>query len=116
MVLSRDIASLGIYPAIDPLQSSSSILNPKIIEERHYQVASRVTQILQRYKELQDIISILGIEDLAEEDKLIVSRARKIQKFLSNHSLWEKVLPEDRENTSLWKKPFKGLKKLSPEN
>jgi F-type H+-transporting ATPase subunit beta len=74
---------LGIYPAVDPLESSSSILNPRIVGEKHYQVASAVVKILQKYKELQDIIAILGVEELSEEDKLVVSRARKIQKFLS---------------------------------
>lgn len=83
LVLSRQVASLGIYPAVDPLESSSSILNPRIVGERHYQVASDAIKILQRYKELQDIIAILGIEELSDEDKLTVSRARKIQKFLS---------------------------------
>jgi F-type H+-transporting ATPase subunit beta len=82
-VLSRQIASLGIYPAVDPLESSSSILNPRIVGERHYQVASGVVKILQKYKELQDIIAILGVEELSDEDKLTVGRARKIQKFLS---------------------------------
>jgi len=83
LVLSRQIASLGIYPAVDPLESSSSILNPRTVGERHYRVASAVVRILQRYKELQDIIAILGVEELADEDKLVVSRARKVQKFLS---------------------------------
>ena len=83
LVLSRQIASLGIYPAVDPLESSSSMLNPSIVGQKHYEVASSVIKILQRYKELQDIIAILGVEELAEEDKLIVNRARKIQKFLS---------------------------------
>jgi F-type H+-transporting ATPase subunit beta len=82
-VLSRDIASLGIYPAVDPLESSSRILDPRYVGEEHYAVARRVQEILQRYKDLQDIIAILGIDELAEEDKVIVSRARKIQKFLS---------------------------------
>ncbi|MCC7002435.1 MAG: F0F1 ATP synthase subunit beta, partial [Gemmatimonadaceae bacterium] len=81
--LSRDIASLGIYPAVDPLASSSRILDPRIIGNEHYEVARQVKQILQRYKDLQDIIAILGIDELSEEDKLAVSRARKIQKFLS---------------------------------
>ncbi|HNP79344.1 MAG TPA: F0F1 ATP synthase subunit beta [Candidatus Pacearchaeota archaeon] len=83
LVLSRAIASLGIYPAVDPLESNSSLLNPRIVGQKHYEVASSVRKILQRYKELQDIIAILGIEELAEEDKVIVGRARKIQKYLS---------------------------------
>jgi F-type H+-transporting ATPase subunit beta len=83
LVLSRAIASLGIYPAVDPLESTSSLLNPRIVGEKHYEVASKVKAILQRYKELQDIIAILGIEELADEDKIIVNRARKIQKYLS---------------------------------
>jgi F-type H+-transporting ATPase subunit beta len=83
LALSRQIASLGIFPAVDPLATTSSILNPNIVGERHYKVASSVVRILQRYQELQDIIAILGIEELADEDKLVVARARKIQKFLS---------------------------------
>jgi F-type H+-transporting ATPase subunit beta len=81
--LSRQIAELGIYPAVDPLASSSRILDPRIIGAEHYDVARQVKQILQRYKDLQDIIAILGIDELSEEDKLAVSRARKIQRFLS---------------------------------
>ena len=81
--LSRQIAELGIYPAVDPLASSSRILDPRIIGNEHYNVARQVKQILQRYKDLQDIIAILGIDELSEEDKLAVTRARKIQKFLS---------------------------------
>ena len=81
--LSRSIAEMGIYPAVDPLNSPSTILDPQIIGEEHYRVARRVQQTLQRYKELQDIIAILGIDELSEEDKLIVARARKIQRFLS---------------------------------
>ena len=81
--LSRDIAALGIYPAVDPLASSSRILDPRIIGDDHYGTAQRVKQTLQRYKDLQDIIAILGIDELSEEDKLSVSRARKIQRFLS---------------------------------
>jgi F-type H+-transporting ATPase subunit beta len=81
--LSRQIAELGIYPAVDPLASSSRILDPRVIGEEHYNVARAVKQILQRYKDLQDIIAILGIDELSEEDKLTVSRARKIQRFLS---------------------------------
>jgi len=81
--LSRQIAELGIYPAVDPLASTSRILDPRIIGEEHYTVARQVKQILQRYKDLQDIIAILGIDELSEDDKLTVSRARKLQKFLS---------------------------------
>lgn len=82
-VLSRNIASLGIYPAVDPLESDSRILSPEIVGNEHYQVARNVQSILQRYKELQDIIAIMGMDELSDEDKLIVSRARKIQRFLS---------------------------------
>ena len=81
--LSRDIAALGIYPAVDPLASTSSILAPEIVGERHYAVARRVQEILQRYKELQDIIAILGLDELSEEDRITVDRARKVQKFLA---------------------------------
>ena len=81
--LSRSIAELGIYPAVDPLASTSRILDPRIIGEEHYNVARQVKQVLQRYKDLQDIIAILGIDELSEDDKLSVMRARKIQKFLS---------------------------------
>ncbi len=82
-VLSRQIAELGIYPAVDPLDSTSRILDPQVIGEEHYQVAREVQQILQKYKDLQDIIAILGMDELSEDDKLIVARARKIQRFLS---------------------------------
>ena len=81
--LSRDIASLGIYPAVDPLSSTSNILAPEIVGERHYNVARRVQGVLQRYKELQDIIAILGLDELSEEDRVTVARARKVQRFLS---------------------------------
>jgi F-type H+-transporting ATPase subunit beta len=82
-VLSRAISELGIYPAVDPLDSTSRILDPRYIGEDHYAVARRVQEILQRYKDLQDIIAILGIDELSEEDKIVVNRARKIQRFLS---------------------------------
>ncbi|MCI5622584.1 MULTISPECIES: F0F1 ATP synthase subunit beta [Anaerostipes] len=82
-VLSRSISEMGIYPAVDPLESTSRILDPKIVGEEHYQVARGVQEILQRYKELQDIIAILGMDELSEEEKLIVDRARKVQRFLS---------------------------------
>jgi len=81
--LSRQIAALGIYPAVDPLSSSSTILAPEIIGDRHYNCARRVQEVLQRFNELQDIIAILGIDELSEDDKVVVSRARKIQRFLS---------------------------------
>jgi len=81
--LERGIAEKGIYPAVDPLASSSRIVSPEIVGERHYKVARRVQQILQRYKDLQDIIAILGIDELSEDDKIIVRRARKIERFLS---------------------------------
>jgi F-type H+-transporting ATPase subunit beta len=81
--LSRQIASLGIYPAVDPLASTSTILAPEVVGERHYRVARRVQEVLQRYKELQDIIAILGLDELSEEDRIIVDRARKVQRFLS---------------------------------
>ena len=83
VTLSRQLASLGIYPAVDPLESNSTALAPEIVGEEHYQVANEVKRVLQRYKDLQDIIAILGIEELSEEDKQLVYRARKIQRFLS---------------------------------
>jgi F-type H+-transporting ATPase subunit beta len=82
-VLSRKIADLGIYPAVDPLDSTSRILTPAIVGDAHYDTAQRVKMILQRYKELQDIIAILGMDELSDEDKLVVSRARRVQRFLS---------------------------------
>lgn len=83
IVLSRDIASKGIYPAVDPLDSNSSLLDPQIVGEEHFEVANKVVNILQKYKELQDIIAILGMDELSEEDQITVNRARRIQKFLS---------------------------------
>jgi F-type H+-transporting ATPase subunit beta len=83
IVLSRSISELGIFPAADPLDSTSRILDPLVVGEKHYNTALNVQKILQRYKDLKDIISILGIDELSEEDKLIVYRARKIQKFFS---------------------------------
>ena len=82
-VLSRQIAEIGIYPAVDPLDSTSRILDPRIVGDEHYRVARDVQKILQTYKSLQDIIAILGMDELSEEDKLVVARARKIQRFLS---------------------------------
>ena len=82
-VLSRAISELGIYPAVDPLDLTSRILDPAVVGERHYSVARRVQEILQRYKQLQDIIAILGMDELSEDDKVTVARARRIQRFLS---------------------------------
>lgn len=83
IVLNRDIAAKGIYPAVDPLDSTSTVLTADIVGERHYKLAQQVQEILQRYKELQDIIAILGMEELSHEDKSVVYRARKIEKFFS---------------------------------
>ena len=82
-VLSRSISELGIFPAVDPLDSTSRILDPQVVGEEHYTVARQVQEILQKYKSLQDIIAILGMDELSEEDKLTVARARKVQRFLS---------------------------------
>jgi F-type H+-transporting ATPase subunit beta len=81
--LSRSIAELGIYPAVDPLDSTSRVLEPRTVGQEHYETARAVQQVLQKYKSLQDIIAILGMDELSEEDKLVVARARKIQRFLS---------------------------------
>jgi F-type H+-transporting ATPase subunit beta len=83
VVLSRGISELGIYPAVDPLDSTSRILDPLVLGEEHYDIARQVQIVLQRYKELQDIIAILGMEELSEDDKVLVARARKLQRFLS---------------------------------
>ncbi len=90
-VLSRPISELGIYPAVDPLDSTSRILDPRYVGDEHYRVASLVKQILQRYKELQDIIAILGMEELSEEDRILVGRARRIQRFLSQNTFVAKA-------------------------
>ncbi|MCD6344992.1 MAG: F0F1 ATP synthase subunit beta, partial [Anaerolineae bacterium] len=83
VVLSRQLASQGFYPAVDPLESSSRLLDPRIVGEEHYRVATRVREMLARYRELRDVIAILGIEELAEDDRLLVRRARKVQRFLT---------------------------------
>src|SRR5438046_7930728 len=92
-VLSRSIAEKGIYPAVDPLDSTSRMLSPMIVGEEHYAVARQVQQILQRYKSLQDIIAILGMDELSEEDKTAVSRARKIERFMSQPFHVAEVFP-----------------------
>ena len=91
LYLERKISEKGIYPAIDPLASSSRILDPQYVGERHYKIARRVQQTLQRYRELQDIIAILGVDELSEEDKLVVHRARRIERFLSQPFLVAEV-------------------------
>jgi F-type H+-transporting ATPase subunit beta len=90
-VLSRPISELGIYPAVDPLDSTSRILDPRYVGQEHYACAQRVKEILQRYKDLQDIIAILGIDELSEEDRLLVNRARRIQRFLSQNTFVAKA-------------------------
>ena len=89
--LSRQVAALGIYPAVDPLASTSTILRPEVVGDHHYDVARRVQENLQRYKELQDIIAILGLDELSDEDRLTVNRARKVQRFLSQPFFVAKV-------------------------
>ena len=111
-VLSRDIASQGIYPAVDPLDSTSRILSPEVVGEEHYQVARSVQRVLQRYKELQDIIAIMGMDELSEEDKLTVSRARKVQRFLSqSFSVAEQFTGMKGQYVPL-KETIRGFKKI----
>ena len=100
-VLDRGIASLGIYPAVDPLGSTSRILSPDVVGQEHYDVARAVQRVLQRYKELQDIIAIMGMDELSEEDKLTVNRARKVQRFLSQPSMLQSSSPATRAHTCL---------------
>ena len=100
-VLSRKVVEQGIYPAVDPLESNSRILEADIVGEEHYEVANRVTEVLQKYKELQDIIAILGMEELSDEDKATVMRARKIQKFLSQPFFVAETFTGDRKSTRL---------------
>ncbi|HHW58030.1 MAG TPA: F0F1 ATP synthase subunit beta [Clostridia bacterium] len=111
-VLSRSIAEMGIYPAVDPLDSTSRILEPHIVGEEHYYVARKVQEILQRYKELQDIIAILGMEELTEEDKLIVYRARKIQRFLSQPFFVAETFTGTPGKYVPLKETIKGFKKI----
>jgi F-type H+-transporting ATPase subunit beta len=109
-VLSRQIAELGIYPAVDPLDSSSRMLDPRIVGEHHYNVARQVQEVLQQYKSLQDIIAILGMDELSEEDKLAVARARKIQRFLTQPYFVAKVFTgQDGEFVTL-KETLRGFK------
>lgn len=111
-VLSREISSQGIYPAVDPLDSTSRILTPEIVGHEHYEVARAVQQVLQRYKELQDIIAIMGMDELSEEDKLTVSRARKVQRFLSqSFSVAEQFTGMKGQYVPL-KETIRGFKKI----
>jgi F-type H+-transporting ATPase subunit beta len=116
--LSRAIVELGIYPAVDPLASTSRILDPRIIGEEHYNVAKEVKRVLQRYKDLQDIIAILGIDELPEEDKMTVARARKLQRFLSQpffvaSQFTGREGPGARESTCRWPRRFEGSRRSS---
>ena len=111
-VLSRQIAEIGIYPAVDPLDSTSRILDPRIVGDEHFRVAREVQKILQTYKSLQDIIAILGMDELSEEDKLVVSRARKIQRFLTQPYFVAKVFTGlDGEFVPL-KETLRGFKEI----
>lgn len=111
-VLNRSIAEKGIYPAVDPLDSTSRMLDPQIIGEEHYKVARGVQSVLQKYKDLQDIIAILGMDELSEEDKLIVERARKIEKFLSQPFFVAEVFTGSPENIFLLRKPLQALREF----
>merc|ERR1712158_276821 len=115
-VLSRAIAELGIYPAVDPLDSTSRIMDPNIIGEEHYKIARGVQKILQDYKSLQDIIAILGMDELSEEDKLTVARARKIQRFLSQPSRSPRCSLATPASWSPWNRPLKDSKRSSQAN
>ncbi len=112
-VLSRQIAELGIYPAIDPLDSTSRILDPLIVGEEHYAVARAVQKILQRYKDLQDIIAILGMDELSDEDKLTVGRARKIQRFLSQPFFVAEAFTGAKGKYCTIKETIAGFKKIA---
>ena len=111
-VLDRSISEKGIYPAVDPLGSTSRLLDPLIIGDEHYTVATDVQQVLQRYKSLQDIIAILGMDELSEDDKVTVARARKLERFLSSRLTWQKCLPVLTVFRCLWKKQSHPLKRL----
>ncbi|KAH0439334.1 hypothetical protein IEQ34_023215 [Dendrobium chrysotoxum] len=114
-VLSRGLAAKGIYPAVDPLDSTSTMLQPRIVGEEHYETAQRVKQTSQRYKELQDIIAILGLDELSEEDRFTVARARKIERFLSQ-PFFEKSLLVLQGNMLVSQKQFGGFNSSFPEN
>jgi F0F1-type ATP synthase beta subunit len=111
-VLSRALTELGIYPAVDPLDSTSTILDPNIVGTEHYEVAGNVQKTLQRYKDLQDIIAILGMEELPEEDKITVARARKIQRFLSQPFTVAEVFTGRKGEFVPLKETVKGFKMI----
>ena len=115
-VLSRQISSLGIYPAVDPLESTSRILTPEVVGKEHYETARAVQRIIQRYTELQDIIAIMGMDELSEEDKNTVNRARKVQRFCHSRSLLRNSLQVCKVNMFRLKKQFAVLRKLSRVN
>jgi len=112
-VLSRSIAEKGIYPAVDPLDSTSRMLSPAILGEEHYDVARRVQQTLQRYKALQDIIAILGMDELSEEDKVTVARARRIERFLSQNTYAAEQFTGIPGSTVPIKETIEAFKKIS---
>ena len=112
-VLDRSIAELGIYPAVDPLNSQSRMLDPAIVGQEHYDVAIRVKQILQKNKELQDIIAILGVDELSEEDKITVGRARKIEQFLSQNTYTAKQFTGVEGSTVPVKDTVEGFKAIA---
>ena len=109
-VLSRKIVEQGIYPAVDPLESTSRILEPDVVGQRHYKVARGAQELLQRYRELQDIIAILGMEELSEEDRKTVDRARRMQQFFSQPFSWPSSSPAWRAATSPWRRPSRALR------
>jgi len=112
VVLSRSLTELGIYPAVDPLDSTSTIMDPGIVGEEHYQVAREVQKVLQRYKDLQDIIAILGMEELSDQDKAIVARARKIQRFLSQPFFVAETFTGTEGRYVTLKETIKGFKEI----
>jgi F-type H+-transporting ATPase subunit beta len=111
-VLSRGLASKGIYPAVDPLESTSTMLQPNIVGEEHYQTAESVKETLQRYKELQDIIAILGIDELSEDDRLLVARARKVERFLSQPFFVAEIFTGSTGKYVTLKETIKGFKMI----
>src|SRR5205085_12023347 len=111
-VLTRALTEIGIYPAVDPLDSSSRILDPQYIGERHYKVTTDVQRILQRYKELQDIIAILGVDELSEDDKILVGRARKIERFFSQPFFVAEVFTGKAGNNTPLKETIRSFREL----